>query len=72
MNIYLDKVDKDKKDTLYRLLQYSLYEESLNDGNEMNEMVFLFINILMLILLKKIGMHFLSERKKVINYLVLL
>lgn len=37
MNIYLDKVDKDKKDTLYRLLQYSLYEESLNDGNEMNE-----------------------------------
>ena len=37
MNIYLDKVDKDKKDILYRLLQYSLYEESLNDGNEMNE-----------------------------------
>ena len=37
MNIYLDKVDKDKKDTLYRLLKYSLYEESLNDGNEMNE-----------------------------------
>lgn len=37
MKIYLDKVLEDKKDTLYRLLEYSLYEESLNDGNEMNE-----------------------------------
>lgn len=37
MEIYLDRVLEDKKDTLYRLLEYSLYEESLNDGNEMNE-----------------------------------
>jgi predicted acetyltransferase len=37
MEIYLDKVLEDKKDTLYRLLEYSLYEESLNDGNEMND-----------------------------------
>ena len=37
MEIYLDEVDTDKKDALYRLLEYSLFEESLNDGNEMNE-----------------------------------
>lgn len=37
MDIYLDTVKQDKKDILYRLLEYSLYEESLNDGNEMNE-----------------------------------
>lgn len=37
MDIYLDRVDITKKDTLYRLLEYSLFEESLNDGNEMNE-----------------------------------
>ncbi len=37
MNIYLDKVTIDEKETLYRLLQYSLFEESENDGNEMNE-----------------------------------
>ena len=37
MNIYLDKVNVNKKETLYRLLEYSLYEESLNDGNEMND-----------------------------------
>lgn len=37
MEIYLDRVLEDKKDTLYRLLEYSLYEESLNDGNEMND-----------------------------------
>ena len=37
MEIYLDKVLEDKKNTLYRLLEYSLYEESLNDGNEMND-----------------------------------
>lgn len=37
MELYLDKVLDNKKDTLYRLLQYSLYEESLNDGNEMND-----------------------------------
>ena len=36
MEIYLDKVSRDNKDILYRLLQYSLFEESLNDGNEMN------------------------------------
>ena len=37
MEIYLDRALENKKDTLYRLLEYSLYEESLNDGNEMNE-----------------------------------
>ena len=36
MNLLLEKVTIDKKDVLYRLLQYSLFEESLNDGNEMN------------------------------------
>ena len=36
MNIYLDKVDKSNKEILFRLLEYSLYEESINDGNEMN------------------------------------
>jgi len=36
MEIYLDKVSENNKDILYRLLQYSLFEESLNDGNEMN------------------------------------
>ncbi len=36
MNIYLDRVNKDDKDILYRLLEYSLFEESLYDGNEMN------------------------------------
>ena len=36
MDIYLDKVLKDNKETLYKLLQYSLFEESLTDGNEMN------------------------------------
>lgn len=35
MNIYLEKVKIEDKEILYRLLQYSLYEESLNDGNEM-------------------------------------
>ncbi len=37
MEYYLDRVNLENKDTLYRLLQYSLFEESLNDGNEMNE-----------------------------------
>ncbi len=37
MEVYLDRVLENKKDILYRLLEYSLYEESLNDGNEMNE-----------------------------------
>ena len=36
MKVYLDRVSIDKKDVLYQLLQYSLYEESLTDGNEMN------------------------------------
>ena len=37
MDIFLEKVTNDKKDVLYRLLQYSLFEESENDGNEMND-----------------------------------
>ena len=37
MNLNLEKITNDKRDVLYRLLQYSLYEESLNDGNEMND-----------------------------------
>lgn len=37
MNICLDRVTSEKREILYRLLEYSLYEESLNDGNEMNE-----------------------------------
>lgn len=37
MEYYLEKVNIKDKDILYRLLQYSLFEESLNDGNEMNE-----------------------------------
>ena len=36
MKTYLDKVLKEDKDILYRLLEYSLFEESMNDGNEMN------------------------------------
>lgn len=37
MNVYLDRVKLEDKEILYRLLEYSLFEESLNDGNEMNE-----------------------------------
>ena len=37
MKAYLDKVTIEKKEVLFRLLEYSLYEESLNDGNEINE-----------------------------------
>ena len=37
MNIILDRVKEKEKDVLYRLLEYSLFEESLNDGNEMND-----------------------------------
>lgn len=37
MDIILEKVEECKKDVLYRLLQYSLFEESLNDQNDMNE-----------------------------------
>ena len=33
----LDRVKVEDKDILYRLLQYSLFEESLTDLNEMNE-----------------------------------
>ena len=37
MKIYLSEVEKEEKEILYRLLQYSLYEESETDLNEMNE-----------------------------------
>jgi len=37
MDIVLEKVEVCKKDVLYRLLQYSLFEESLSDQNDMNE-----------------------------------
>ena len=37
MNIILDRVTKENKDVLFRLLEYSLFEESSNDGNEMND-----------------------------------
>ena len=37
MSINLERATVNNKDTLYRLLQYSLFEESLTDGNEMNE-----------------------------------
>lgn len=37
MEVYLDRVNISQKETLYRLLEYSLFEESKNDGNEMDE-----------------------------------
>lgn len=37
MKIILEKVEVCKKDTLFRLLQYSLFEESISDQNDMNE-----------------------------------
>ena len=37
MDIRLEEVKVDKKDVLYKLLQYSLFEESATDLNEMNE-----------------------------------
>lgn len=37
MEIYLSKVKDEEKEVLYRLLQYSLFEESENDLNEMNQ-----------------------------------
>ena len=37
MNIFLEKVNINDKEILYRLLQYSLFEESENDLNEMND-----------------------------------
>ncbi|MBQ4266129.1 MAG: GNAT family N-acetyltransferase [Clostridia bacterium] len=37
MEITLERVKPEKRDTLFRLLQYSLFEESLTDLNEMND-----------------------------------
>lgn len=37
MKTYLYKVKKEESDILYRLLQYSLFEESETDLNEMND-----------------------------------
>lgn len=37
MEIFLERVEPEKKDILFRLLQYSLFEESISDGNEMTE-----------------------------------
>ena len=37
MEIHLCKAKKEEKETLYRLLQYSLFEESATDLNEMND-----------------------------------
>lgn len=37
MEIFLSEVKKEEKEILYRLLQYSLFEESEYDLNEMNE-----------------------------------
>ena len=37
LSIILKKVEETQKEILYRLLQYSLFEESLNDQNDMNE-----------------------------------
>ena len=37
MEVFLDRVKLENKNILYRLLEYSLFEESLNDGNEMND-----------------------------------
>ena len=37
MEIGLERVPVEKRDTLFRLLQYSLFEESLTDLNDMND-----------------------------------
>lgn len=37
MDVFLERVKEEEKEILYRLLEYSLFEESLNDGNEMND-----------------------------------
>ena len=37
MEITLERVEPEKKATLFRLLQYSLFEESLTDLDDMNE-----------------------------------
>jgi len=34
MKIYLQPVGEDRREVLFRMLQYSLYEESATDGNE--------------------------------------
>lgn len=36
MKIVLERAGRESRDTLFRLLQYSLFEESLTDQNEMN------------------------------------
>jgi len=36
MEVYLSEVKNEEREILYRLLQYSLFEESENDLNEMN------------------------------------
>ncbi len=37
MNIILKKAGAAQREILYRLLEYSLFEESLNDQSDMNE-----------------------------------
>ena len=37
MKIILEKVKEEEKELFFRLLQYSLFEESKYDGNEMNK-----------------------------------
>lgn len=37
MNSYLERAAAPDRDLLFRLLQYSLYEESAHDGNEIGE-----------------------------------
>ena len=37
MQIKLDRVRQEKREALFRLLQYSLFEESLSDFNDMND-----------------------------------
>lgn len=37
INIELERVKPERKEALFRLLQYSLFEESLTDLNEMND-----------------------------------
>ena len=37
MEIILEKVKESRKEMLFRLLQYSLFEESLSDQNDMDE-----------------------------------
>lgn len=37
MEIYLSEVKKEEKEVLYRMLQYSLFEESEHDLNDMNK-----------------------------------